>query len=605
MADATAAYEEMGPSMLAAQPLTIPSRRFQPDENWDAAYFHLESRMNGLRNWRWSWWAYWNVLAEFFMPRRHKWFVVSNTMSRGRPINDQIIDSTGQLAVRTCATGMWTGLTNPARPWFKLAPGFDWVEIDADGLDWLEDTEEKVYKALHDSNFYMTMAQAFEDVTVFGTAPVIMYEDDEDVIRCYLPCAGEYFLGAGARLTVDTLYREFTLTTLQVVDQFRLENCPPAVRQRWEQGGGSLETEFVICHAIEPNFPIQARGKGKAHKLDLLPGDFAFREFYWVKGQKGDKPLSKRGFKERPFFAARWSTVSNDAYGRSPCMDALGDTKQIQQETLRKAEAIEKGVRPPMGADPELKNEPASILPGMITYVSQDTGKKGFWPLFEMIPQWIAVLTADIAQVAARIERCLFVDVFMAISRMAGVQPRNELELSMRDLERLQVLGPFVDRFENEFAGPALKRTISILQRRNILKPMPDSLKGLPLKIDYVSIMRIAQSSAEGVAIKDVLATAGGLSAAAKAAGMPDPIRQINLDKAMRGYAKAKAFPETYLFTDEEVQELDQARAAGEEQAKVLPTTMAGVAAAKSLSQTPIEGGNALNAILTGGTQQP
>jgi hypothetical protein len=65
-------------------------------------------------------------------------------------------------------------------------------------------------------------------------------------------------------------------------------------------------------------------------------------------------------------------------------MDALGDTKQVQLETLRKAEFIEKGVRPPMGADPALKNEPASIVPGNITYIGADGQKKGFWPLFEV-----------------------------------------------------------------------------------------------------------------------------------------------------------------------------------------------------------------------------
>ena len=38
------------------------------------------------------------------------------------------------------------------------------------------------------------MAQAFQDIVVFGTAPVIVYEDFEDIIRLYLPCAGEYYL---------------------------------------------------------------------------------------------------------------------------------------------------------------------------------------------------------------------------------------------------------------------------------------------------------------------------------------------------------------------------------------------------------------------------
>ena len=51
-----------------------------------------------------------------------------------------------------------------------------------------------------------------------------------------------------------------------------------------------------------------------------------------------------------------------------------------------KAEAIEKMVRPPMGADPELKNERSSIPIGHITYVDTEHNKKGFWPLFEVKP---------------------------------------------------------------------------------------------------------------------------------------------------------------------------------------------------------------------------
>jgi hypothetical protein len=597
----TAVYEEMGASFLAAQPLTVSPRKYADEEAWNPTFVHLESRMNNLRNWRWTWWAHWAVLAEFFVPRRYKWFVVANNMNRGRPINDSIIDSTGQLAVRICATGMYSGLTNPSRPWFGLEPALPWMEIDAEGKEWLEDTQRRLATVLHQSNFYTIMAQAFEDVTVFGTAPVIMYEDSEDALRCYLPCAGEYFLGVSSRLDVDTLYREFTLTVLQIVEQFGLESCPKEVQTLWEQGGGSLDSEFVVAHAIEPNFPIKTRAKGTAKQLDILPAEFTYREIYWLKGRKSERPLSKRGFKERPFFVARWSTVSNDAYGRSPCMDALGDTKQIQQETFRKAEFIEKGVRPPMGADPELKNEPASIMPGMITYVSQDQGKKGFWPLIEVHAQWLQGLIQDIAGVSERINRALFVDAFMAITQMQGIQPRNEMEITKRDLEKLQVLGPFIDRFENEFAAPAIKRSLAIMERRRLLKPMPESIRRTPLKIAYVSIMRIAQAASEGVAMKDVLATAGSMSAAAKAAGLPDPMRILNLDKSIRMYAQSLDFPESAMFTEQQIEENNQAAQTGKAQAQVLPTTMAGVQAAKIASETPVGGDTLLSSILGGG----
>jgi hypothetical protein len=333
-------------------------------------------------------------------------------------------------------------------------------------------------------------------------------------------------------------------------------------------------------------------------EIKIVPEVYPYREIYWLKGQGTPAPLSVRGFYESPFFVMRWATVSNDAYGRSPCMDALGDNKQVQMETRRKAEVIEKIVRPPMGADVSMKNEPSSIVPGMITYMNTSTGKQGFFPLFEVDVNAVGHLTKDIAEVNARIEKCLFVDLFMAITRMEGVQPRNQLELTQRNQERLQELGPFVQMFENEAAGPAIRRVIAIMNRKRMFKPLPDSLKGRPFKINYISMMKLAQQALESVTMKDVLATGGGLSAAAKAAGLPDPLRTIDLDGTMRRYAQKNNFPQDLIFTLDQVQENDQAREQAKAQAQAPQAAMAGVQAAKTLSDTRLGGDSALAALL-------
>lgn len=586
----------MGASLLARQPLSPRKTQKQSSAEWNVAYRKLEARLGMLKSWRYSWWIYWSSLAAFFNPRRYTWLVVANRMWRGSPINDQIIDSTGLQAVRTCAAGMWTGLTSPSRPWFSLNLAVPDDNLDAEGKAWIEDTQEKAYAVLEASNFYTIMAQAFQDVTVFGTAPVIMYEDFKDVIRCYLPCAGEYYLGNSSRLSIDTLYREFTYTVSQIVGRWQIDNCPSPIQTLWTQGGGSLDTEFVIAHAIEPNIAFND-GSGD-DELRLVPEEFTWREVYWLKGMKSDQPLEAMGFRGEPFFAIRWATVGNDAYGRSPCMDALGDNKQVQLETMRKAEFIEKGVRPPMGADPSLKNEPSSIVPGNVTYVGADGSKKGFWPLFEVVPQWLSALTADIDKVNARIEKCLFVDLFMAITRMEGVQPRNELELTQRNQERLQELGPFVHLFENEAATPAIQRLLNIMMRRRMLKPLPKSLVGVPFKIGFVSIMRQAQRAMEGVAMKDVFQVGGVLSSAAKAGGLPDPLRNLNLDKTFRRYGELNDLDDDLWFTMDEVAQHDQAREQAKAQAQAPGAAMAAVTAAKTMSETPLTQGTALGAML-------
>ena len=284
-------------------------------------------------------------------------------------------------------------------------------------------------------------------------------------------------------------------------------------------------------------------------------------------------------------------------------MDALGDNKQLQRQTLRKDELQEKIARPPMGADPELKNEPSSVLPGMKTYVNTAGGKKGFFPLFEINPAVLKPMEDSLEKVSQHIDKALFVDVFLAITNMQGVEPRNELELTKRDLERLQRLGPVIELVENALAE-AIKRIMSVIERRRMLRPMPKALQAGGMKIGFDSINRLAQRAAQSMAMKDTFATLGELSSAAKAASVPDPIRVFNLDKAARKYAIANNYPSDAIFTDQEVKQHDAARAAALKQAQQPQALMAGVTAAKTLSETQVPGGNALGAILGGGQGQ-
>lgn len=593
-------FDVMSATLLSQQP-PIPKKTRKDNADWPRIYEHLQSSLQGMRMWRYSRWIYWADLAKYILPFRYQWLIVANRMWRDQPVNNAIIDNTGTQAMWVCASGLWTGLTNPARPWFKLAIGLPWVKLDREGKEWLEDTEQRLYVVMGQSNFYTQMAQAFQDVVTFGSAPLIINEDIEDVIRLYLPCAGEYYLGAGSRLSVDTLYREFTFTVAQCVEMFGLENCSQDIQKAWREGGTNWQSEYVICHAIEPNAALEPYGKFK-RQVSVVSQRFAYREVYWVKGQSQDGELARKGYHERPFVVMRWKIVSNDPYGRALGEDALGDIKQLQLESVRKAEFLEKLVRPPMGADPAMQNQPASIIPGHVTYTDTSNGKKGFWPLLEVQPQALAPWVQDIDKIQTRIKDTFFVNVFMAISQMQGVQPRNELELTKRDQERLQMLGPFITLFETECASPAIARILAIMERRRMLKPMPQSLRGVPIKIDYKSILRLAQSSAQTVAIKDFLAVGGSMSQAAKAAALPDPLRIVNLDEAYRKYGDLSAIDPHIVYTEQEVKEHDAARAQVQSQQQAAGAIAPMVQAAKGLSETSLDGNTALGAIL-GGTR--
>jgi hypothetical protein len=105
--------------------------------------------------------------------------------------------------------------------------------------------------------------------------------------------------------------------------------------------------------------------------------------------------------------------------------------------------------------------------------------------------------------------------------------------------------------------------------------------------------------------MKDFFATMGELSSAAKAAGVPDPLRVVNLDKSARKFGDFTNFPSDCLFTDQEVQTHDQIRQKAMAAQQQPQQAMAAVEAAKTLSQTSTGGGTALGALIGGGGQGP
>jgi cytochrome c len=87
----------------------------------------------------------------------------------------------------------------------------------------------------------------------FGTADMIIYEDFRDVIRCYNPCMGEFYLSQNSRLEVDTQFRKFTLSARQMEQQFGKDALSDSVQRLLGSGQGAQDSESVIGHCIEPN----------------------------------------------------------------------------------------------------------------------------------------------------------------------------------------------------------------------------------------------------------------------------------------------------------------------------------------------------------------
>lgn len=600
MADAEVFYERADASSLARTPAIINGRTWTSDREWEDFRNYLEQVLLGLRNWRTPWWMHWGDIAANMLPRRYHWVITPNNMTRGLPINQDVVDSTPTQALNVCAAGMMDGLSSPTKVWFKFQPAIEGFELDTDGKRWLNEFQKRVYEVLAGSNYYDRKYQYYEDQICFGTAPMLIYEDRTSLINCQTPCAGEYYGACLGDNSIGTFYREFVLTCRSIIQFFGPKAVEGTnVAQLWNTKGANLETEFIVAHSIEPNFA--ANQYGQKNNLGVVPGGYPYREVYWLRGQGTPQPLSVRGFREKPFMYSLWTQRSNDAYGRGPGMDALPDVRQLHQLTRRESEAIDKGVRPSMLADAVLKNEPATTLPGKVTYVPNLAQNPGMKAVYVPDPRYVEFAEAKIKTLQERIERWFYNDVFLMISQMEGVQPRNELELSERRGEKLLRLGPVIERNLKEDAI-GLQRVIAIMGRRGIIPPKPQSLANVPIEVKFVSKLALIQQAAKTAGMERTIVMAGRMEAA-----LPGTLDNINKDRFIRDYGEAVEYPPDDWNDADMIKQLRAQRAQAQQTAQqshaAEKVTPALAAAAQNLSQTDTGGGvNAMQLLLGNAT---
>lgn len=534
-----------------------------------------------LRNDRLPFWNLWRELADFYLPKRYVWLQSAKEQRVRNAKNPYILDSTGTMAARTLASGMMNGITSPSRPWYRLrVPG---MEDDGGPVSqWADEVSRRMMVVMSESNFYNSMAVLYLDLVVFGSAANLIYEDEDDIIRCYNPALGEFYFGQSHRLAVDTFAREFTQTVKQLCTQFGEENLSETSRSKYKRGGADALHSVEVTHLIEPNLGESS-----------VPKKFAYRETYWETGGPQGEILAQRGFNELPGVFPRWELTANDSYGTSPAMDALPDVIQLQLETKRKAQGLDKMINPPIVADIQLEHRPTALMPNGITYVA-GANNVGAKPLYQ-ISAPIQEMTADIRDVQVRIREAFHNDLFNMISQLDTV--RSATEIDARREEKLVLLGSVLERFENEALDPAINRIFAIMHRRGELPDPPEQIQDAEIQIQYVSILSTAQRALAVAPMERWLQVV-----AQSASIYPDALLIPKWNELLRDYGQSVGVNAKNIHTLEELAELKQAKDQAAQAAQMAAAAPDLAKGAQALSQTDVGGGgNALQALLAQG----
>jgi hypothetical protein len=204
----------------------------------------------------------------------------------------------------------------------------------------------------------------------------------------------------------------------------------------------------------------------------------------------------------------------------------------------------------------------------------------------------------DVGRCAEAVDRLTYADLFMAITNMQGIQPRNIEEIASRNEEKLTQLGPVIERVNAEKLQVAIDRTYGIMARKQMLPPAPAHLQGEPVKVDFVSILAQMQRMVGLGQIERTVSFVGSL-----AAQFPEASDRLDIDAVIDDYADRAGAPPKIIRSVKDAQALRDKR--NQEQQMEKMASMAqpmqrGADAARLLSEAAQKAG-----VMGGGMEAP
>jgi len=494
-------------------------------------------RMSALEAERSTFRPHWMECCRFISPRSGRFFWTD--VNRGDKRYNNIYNTRATLSWRTARAGLFSGVMSPSRPWLKLeTPDQDLMTYEP-VAEWLYKVEQLMYAIFGASNLYNMAPTMLGELLLVGTGAMSHMDDFENVATFFQHTVGSYSLAQNQKYRIDTICRQYQDTVKMLVETYG-KNVSKTVMNLYDRG--DYEAKFPVMNFIEPNREHDPRKRGSQFKkfrsvmIELAGAVYGSTSMVSA-ASGGSAFLSDRGFDEFPVYCPRWDVTGEDTYATDcPGMTCLGDVKELQALTRQASRANDKMVDPPLHGPATLRNIKINSLPGGATlYDGMDQQK--LEPIYTVMPQLDKHLVFMQA-VEARIKEGFYEDLWRSLHSLEGVQPQNELFLSSKMAEDLQMLGPVLEHVHGDFLIPLVERTFGQIMRAGLLRGKlapPPEIQGQKLKVRFLSTLAQAQRAVATDGIDKLTGFVGNLAKA----GFQHALDNLDVDETVRQYGRA------------------------------------------------------------------
>lgn len=410
--------------------------------------------------------------ACFFyaVPFRNRYYLPGKEF-QGTQQNTRVYDTTAVESVKKFVSKIHDSMTPPQAQWGFLEVETSMFE-DPEGADLpniqqaqliLDKYMRRLFSYIHSSNFDVAVNECYFDLCIGTSALVINQFNDEQPFLCTSIPMDKLAIEEAVNGKIESWFR--TWQNLKIAE----------LKTRWPNI--QLSPDLIGDLAAD----IDAKVKNIYEGVSYFPNS---PKHYLYAVWADSALLYTEWLESNPGIIWRFTKTNNETWGRGPVMEALPSIISLNEiARIELASANLNTFRPYMGFTDTVFNpytfrlEPFTIIP------IAPIGTGGQVPLIPLQGSYdIQVGQFTIQDLRLQIKTLLFAD---EPQDSMSVQPQTAYELSLRQQNLAQKIGPLFSRLQHEFLWPVLQRFMYILNKMGKL-PYP-KLEDMPIRFKYKS----------------------------------------------------------------------------------------------------------------------
>lgn len=433
--------------------------------------------------------------ACFFyaVPFRNRYYLPGKEF-QGTAQNTRVYDTTAVESVTTFVSKLHETMTPPGVQWGYLQVDPDMVDDPDSQVQVLQDYQitlnkymKQLFRFIHASNFDVVVNENYYDLSIGTSALVINQHTDEQPFLCTSIPMDKLAIEEAVNGKIESWFR--TWQNLKIAE----------LHTRWPKV--QLTPELLSNMTSNPDATVRQIYEGVAYFCNE-PKPYCYA--VWC----DDGVLYNEYLNSSPGIIWRWKKTNNETWGRGPVMEALPSIISLNEMARLELAAGNLNIfKPYMGFSDAVFNPHTFKLAPFTVIPIAPIGTGGQAPLIPLPGTTdLQIGQFTISDLRMQIKALLFAE---DPQDGPGIQPQTAYELSLKQQNLAQKIGPLFSRLQQEFLWPAIKRFAWILHSMGKL-PFPN-LDGTPIRFKYKSPLALVLGQQEIARLTQFVQTLQGI----------------------------------------------------------------------------------------------